>query len=174
MRADGGALLIGGLRYGDLAVTDVAGRTLPAHLDATEGGIRIAVDARGARWPVTVDPTLAQATLVPSDTTDPPYEDFGNAVAVATAGGVTTVVVGAPGKFINGMAHSARRASSPSRGGSYTQLARLGASDGAAQNGFSSSVAVATDGATTTVVVGGGCVLGYTGGTGKDPNKVYV
>ena len=58
LRADGGALLIGGLRYGDLAVTDATGTTLPAHLDATEGGIRIAVDARGAQWPVTVDPTL--------------------------------------------------------------------------------------------------------------------
>ena len=101
-----------------------------------------------------MDPTLAQATLVPSGTTDPPYKDFGDAVAVATAGGVTTVVVGAPGKFINGNGTQGAAYVFTGSGGTYTQQARLIASDGAAQNGFGSSVAVAMDGATTTVVVG--------------------
>ena len=59
-QAADGALLLGDLRYGDLTVTDAAGATLPAHLDVADGDIQIAVDARGAQWPVTIDPTVTR------------------------------------------------------------------------------------------------------------------
>ena len=79
------ALVIGGLRYGGLSVIDAAGATLPAHLETADGTVRIVVDARGAQWPVTVDPTITTARLTPDDYA--PKDDFGESVAAATRAG---------------------------------------------------------------------------------------
>ena len=98
-------------------------------------------------------------------------------VAVASAGGVATVVVGAPRQVRSaGMALSGR--------GVHLHRQRRGVHAASTpdcqrwrvrQNGFGISVAVAMDGATTTIVVGmAAAVLGYSGGTGNNANKVYV
>ncbi|MBN2005559.1 MAG: FG-GAP repeat protein [Anaerolineae bacterium] len=44
------------LRYGDLHVTDAAGRELPAHFELEGTGLRIKLNAAGASYPITVDP----------------------------------------------------------------------------------------------------------------------
>jgi hypothetical protein len=92
--AGGGLVLTGArgkavLRYGDLSVTDARGRTLPAHMTAEHGRVLISVDARGAHYPLTVDPLLNQvAELYASE--GEKEDQFGG--AIAASGG--TVVVG--------------------------------------------------------------------------------
>jgi len=55
--------------YGELFVTDAAGRELPARVAARVGGLALVVDAGDAQWPVMIDPLIAveQAELTVSD-----------------------------------------------------------------------------------------------------------
>ena len=71
-------------RYAALHAWDAAREPLDAQLRATPAGIRITVDARGARFPITVDPivTVASETITPS-----PSVSYGYAVAVGDANG---------------------------------------------------------------------------------------
>lgn len=80
------------LDYRDLSVVDARGKALPSRLKQDGGQLTIAVDTRGAAWPVVVDPLIVrqEATL-----TAPDYErymQFGQSVAVSG----DTAVVGAP------------------------------------------------------------------------------
>ncbi len=79
------------LKYTGLAATDAAGRRLPASLSLSpDGSLRISVDVRGARYPLTVDPMIQQlATLTNSDTS---ADLFGSAVAISG----NTIAVGTP------------------------------------------------------------------------------
>jgi len=97
------ALAIGDLRYSGLTVTDAAGVTLPAHLDLADGTIQIAVNAAGAQWPVTVDPTITSAAISADDHAAQDF--FGQSVATTTLNGTTYVVVGAPQKTVGGNAY---------------------------------------------------------------------
>jgi hypothetical protein len=74
------------LRYGQLAAYDARGRDLPARMELVDAGarIRLAVDARGATYPVTVDPLTTSATW--SFEGDQASAHVG--LAVATAGDV--------------------------------------------------------------------------------------
>ncbi len=85
------------LRYTGLVATDATGRRLPASLSLSRGGsLRVSVDARGARYPLTVDPMIQQlATLTNGDTS---ADVFGSAVAIS--GG--TIAVGAPLESVGG------------------------------------------------------------------------
>ena len=85
------------LMYTGLVATDAAGRRLPVSLSVTPGGsLRISVDARGARYPLTVDPMIQQqATLTNGDAS---ADVFGSAVAIS--GG--TIAVGAPLESVGG------------------------------------------------------------------------
>jgi hypothetical protein len=58
------------LRYSDLSATDRDGRSLAASIIAGGGGrqLGIEVDARGARYPITVDPLIQVAKLTSGDT----------------------------------------------------------------------------------------------------------
>jgi trimeric autotransporter adhesin len=76
------------LSYGALSVSDARGRALPAHLALAGGRLRIRIDARGARYPLRVDPLLAAAELYASGGKE--TEDLG--LSVAVSGG--TVVAG--------------------------------------------------------------------------------
>ncbi len=152
-QADNG-LMIGDLRYSGLTVTDAAGATLPAHLDLADGTIRIAVDAAGAQWPVTVDPLVAQASLAPQTPLGNTTYAFGQSTAIAIANGTTTIVVGAPSELIGTQNEQGAVYVFTGSGGTYTQRARLTASDGVRQNRFGQSVAVTISGGTTTVAVG--------------------
>jgi len=80
-------------RYAGLKVIDAAQRMLPAHLRLAQPGIiEIAVDDRGAQYPLTVDPALTATQAVTlSDPGATANDVFGNSVAVNG----DTVVVGA-------------------------------------------------------------------------------
>lgn len=164
---DGDAIRVGGLRYGGLAVTDATGATLPAHLALVNGAIEIAVDATGATWPVTVDPTITTTVLAGDDHLR--FDYFGQSVATTTLNGTTYIVVGAPVKTVGGNAYQGEAYVFSGSAGTYIQRARLTASDGAAFSEFGGSVAItpSADGTTVTIVVGA-CEISYCA------NKAYV
>jgi hypothetical protein len=96
------------VRYAELKVTDAAGQPLPAWMEGWNAsgrrGMRLVIDARGAAWPVTVDP------LATSPTWSVEYGQVGDALgwSVSTAGdvngdGFADVIVGAIG-YTNGQA----------------------------------------------------------------------
>ncbi|MHB8648339.1 MAG: hypothetical protein ACYDAR_21365, partial [Thermomicrobiales bacterium] len=153
-QVSGGTLAIGNLRYSDLTVTDAVGATLPAHLDVVDGMIQIAVDARGAQWPVQIDPLFSQANLTPQTPPGNTAAYFGQSTAIATANGTTTIVVGASSELIGSQDEQGAVYVFTGSGTTYTQSARLIASDGARQQHFGFSVAITISGGTTTIVVG--------------------
>ncbi|MDQ6832887.1 MAG: FG-GAP repeat protein, partial [Chloroflexota bacterium] len=146
---DGDTVMIGGLRYGGLSVLDATGATLPAHLDVADGTIRIAVDATGAQWPVTVDPTITSATISADD--HAAFDQFGESVAATTLNGTTYIVVGAPQKTVGGNAAQGEAFVFAGSAGTYNQRARLTATDGVANNDFGGSVAITPSADGTTV-----------------------
>ncbi|MHB8645984.1 MAG: FG-GAP repeat protein [Thermomicrobiales bacterium] len=81
----------GELRYSGLAVTDAAGHPLRAALLPDGGTMRITVDTRGAIYPITIDPLVQQAQLLPND--EATTTEFGYAVKVSDNG--NTALVGA-------------------------------------------------------------------------------
>ena len=56
------------LSYSGLKVTDASDKVLPAHLETSGSNIRIAFNDQGATYPVTVDPYIELASLVPPAT----------------------------------------------------------------------------------------------------------
>jgi len=159
----GDSVGIGESRYSALTVTDARGATLPAHLGVTNGAIEIAVDATGAMWPVTVDPTITTTVLAGDDHLR--FDSFGQTVATTTLNCTTYIVVGAPQKnSYQGEAYVFAGSA-----GMYNQRARLVASDGLSNSEFGGSVAItpSADGTTVTIVVGA-CAISYCA------NKAYV
>jgi hypothetical protein len=82
------------LRFGELLAYDADGRALDARFVVRDAGLRIEVDDRGARYPVTIDPILTneEAKLVASLSDSMAIAWFGAAVAIDGA----TAIVGAP------------------------------------------------------------------------------
>jgi len=142
------------LHYAGLKVWDADGRTLPSQFRAADGGVRLSVDERGARYPITVDPVAQQAYLKASNAGA--NDGFGWPVAVSG----DIVVVGAGGEDGSGIgvnpaaddgANGAGAAYVFLRNGAtWSQQAYLKASNTEAGDGFGVSVAVSGD----TVVVG--------------------
>ncbi len=146
-------------RYAGLKVTDAGQRVLPAQLRLVRPGlIEIAVDDRGAQYPLTVDPsiTVTQAVTL-SDPAATSNDLFGNAVAVNG----DTVVVGA---YANkgGLYQGAAYIYSRNQGGAGAWGLAASLSDPAASNGDNFGTSVAVDG--DTVVVG---AQGSSGAQGK-------
>ena len=80
------------LNYAGLKVWDADGKVLPSHFAAAPAGVRLLVDERGARYPLTIDPIAQQAYLKPAAFgTTQVNDQFGGAVAVSG----DTVVIGA-------------------------------------------------------------------------------
>ena len=80
------------LNYSHLKAWDADGRVLPSDMEVQYGVLRLSVDDRGARYPVTIDPMVEQAYLKPAAVGSLQTGDsFGNSVAVSS----NTVVVGA-------------------------------------------------------------------------------
>ncbi|MET0603852.1 MAG: hypothetical protein ABW167_17845 [Baekduia sp.] len=131
------------LRYGDLWAQDAAGRPLAARLEPVAGGLRLAVDVRGARYPVTIDPVYQAAQLLASNGDNGDF--FGWRIAMSG----DTVVVGAPYSHLHrGGVYVFTK---PAAGGwvDGTEVARLTASDGAGGwPGDSLGYSVAFDGET--------------------------
>ncbi len=133
------------LRYDGLVAWDAEGESLPARMAARGGALRLEVDARGAAYPVTVDPLVRteDAKLVASDAA--PEDRFGLSVAVSGS----TAVVGAAWDDDTGSNSGAAYVFVRS-GMVWSQQAKLTASDAAADDLFGFSVGVSGD----TAVVG--------------------
>jgi uncharacterized repeat protein (TIGR01451 family) len=136
------------VRYADLKAWDANGRPLGTRLEAADRGLRLIVEADGARFPVTVDPVFVhEAQLLGHGDPVPPADAmFGSSVSVSG----DTVVAGSPldntpAGLEAGSAYVFVRS-----GTTWTVQQRLLAQDGAASDWFGSSVSVSGD----TVVVG--------------------
>jgi hypothetical protein len=131
----------GALRYDHLYAYDAANRRLPAHLELQAGAaggaslLRLVVDDRQARYPVTIDPLL-QSTLIP------PLGTSYNAVALSGDG--LTALVGAYGTSkVYVFSRSKQSAFNPAI---YTTL-----TNGLVGTDFGWSVALSGDGLTALV-----------------------
>jgi hypothetical protein len=151
-RLRGGSVLLGGhgvlLRYGGLFVTDTHGRTLRSWLQLGDGRVLIRVDARGASYPLQIDPLVQQAELSASPGSR--GEELGESVAISG----NTIVVGTP-NYVNASTNAEQGAAyvftKPASGwANATQVAVLAPKRGQPEELFGHSVAVSGN----TVVVG--------------------
>jgi hypothetical protein len=146
------------LAYRGLAASDARGRPLPAWLGLQGRQLLLHVQARGARYPLTLDPVIQQARLTASD--GAANDGLGYSVAISANG--NTIVAAAPFTAVNGnQSQGAVYVFTKPPGGwqDATQTAKLTASDGAAGDGLGSGftqgqngVAVSADG--NTIVAG--------------------
>lgn len=150
------------LVYSDLFALDADGKLLPSSLLLSDRTVRLEVEARGARYPVTVDPMWTEQTrLSGSDAAD--GDAFGWSVAVSG----DTAIIGAPKKQ-NGANREQGQAYVYFRSGtSWSEQAKLVASDGADNDHFGRSVAIDE----STAVVG---AYSKTVGTGIWQGQAYV
>ncbi len=144
------------VHYIGLKVWDADHRELPARIDADATGLRLSVDERRARYPLTIDPIAQQAYLKASNTDT--GDRFGHSVAVSG----DTVVVGANFEDSNATGVNGNQADNSTLnsgaayvfirdvGGVWSQQAYLKASNTDTNDRFGRSVAVSGD----TVVVG--------------------
>ena len=143
------------IRYSGLAAWDANGRGVPARMKVEGESVTLAVEDRGARYPITIDPIVQQAYVKASNTGADDF--FGLVVAVSG----DTVVVGAWAEDSNATGVNGNQADNSQvfsgaayvfvrSGGTWTQEAYLKASNTGAGDQFGYSVAVSGD----TVVVG--------------------
>ncbi len=141
--------------YANLQVWDAAGKSLSARFLASNAGIGLSVDERGAQYPITIDPIAQQAYLKASNTGANDF--FGSSIAISG----DTVVVGAVGEDSAAIGVNGNQADNSASGsgaayvfvrsgGTWTQQAYLKASNTGAGDLFGASVAISGD----TVVVG--------------------
>jgi hypothetical protein len=132
------------LRYTGLRASDASGRALPAELSLRRGLLVVHLDAQGARYPLRIDPLIAQSqTLTGSEELGTGY--FGNAVALSADG--NTALVGAPYDGNTGAVWVFTRSGS-------TWSPQSGKLLGAGENGegaFGASVALSADGNTALI-----------------------
>jgi hypothetical protein len=158
-RAGGRAVL----SYGALSVSDARGRILPAHLTLAGGRLLIGIDARGARYPLRVDPLLASAELYASPAKE--MEELG--LSVAVSGG--TVVAGTQAANVGGDAGAGDAYVFVEGAGGWatgTQVAELLPKSSKAEERFGRAVAISGK----TIVVGAPFALGL----GEDSGAAYV
>ena len=144
------------LNYTGLKVWDADGKVLASRFEAAgEKAVRLVVEERGARYPLTIDPIAQQAYLKASNAEAGDF--FGISVAIAG----DTVVVGAyfedsNATGVNGIQSDNSASGSGAAyvftrsGGVWSQQAYLKASNTGGSDQFGHSVAIAGD----TVVVG--------------------
>lgn len=165
------------LHYLGLKVWDAEGRPLAARFEpAEENGLRLLVEERDARYPITIDPVAQQAYLKPAAVgVNQTGDEFGTSVAISG----DTVVVGAPkedsdmlgvnnpineGSVDSGAAYVFKLGS-----GGWSQQAILKPSDvGFSQAGDQFGFAVAISG--DTLVVGAPKEDSDTTGSSSSPN----
>jgi hypothetical protein len=148
--ADGGGLVFQDgdhdtLGYEKLVVLDAVGKTLPARMEAAEGGFQIAYHDAGARYPVTVDPLIVSQQAKLNRIHAGANRFFGNSVAISGDLAVIGAFLDPDAASLVGSAYVFSRT-----GGIWSQQAKLTASDAAANDNFGISVAISEG----TVVVG--------------------
>ncbi|MFZ5797427.1 MAG: hypothetical protein C4563_06890 [Desulfobulbus sp.] len=129
------------VKYSGLQAFDADNKALPAQLTLAGSTLRIHVDSREARYPVTIDPFIQNAKLTASDGAAGDW--FGLSVAISG----DTVVIGTYNNSITPVYVFTKLSSGWT---DMTQTAKLTASDGTAGDFFGSSVAISGD----TIVVG--------------------
>ena len=151
------------LRYSNLTVTDDLGRRLPARVEVAHGSVTIQLDDTGARYPITIDPTVelnGGADLTERE----PQRRKASDIQLAISGDDSTLVVGAPHdtpsrySAVYGGAGigTAYVFTKPATGGwqDATATAQLAGSDTTGNDpvdNFGSSVAISKDGHTIAV-----------------------
>jgi len=137
------------LRYTGLRAFDADGRPVPAWFERAGERLRLSIDERDARYPLTIDPIAQQAYLKASNTGF--ADQFGNAIAVS---GDTVVVAAAAedssSSGIDGWQGDGRTDSGAvyvfvQRGASWSQEAYVKASNSGSWDAFGSSVALDGD-----------------------------
>ncbi len=140
------------LRYGQLSARDGAGRTLPSSLSLRGGQIELRVDTSGARFPVTIDPLIEQASR-PLASGEEGEGRFGFSVALSADG--DTALVGAPrnGGFAGAAWVFTREGSTWTQQGPKLTSGEVGEEScvGEAECAFGRSVALSADGNTALV-----------------------
>ena len=153
------------LRYGDLSVTDARGRTLPAHMTVKHGRVLISVDARGARYPLTVDPLLVSVgELYASDGVT--EDELGDSVS---ASGDTVVVGDTENSSVRGDGSAYVFTEGAGGWATATQQTKLVPSSQETEEGFGTSVAISGG----TIVVGAPDRAGI-GGVGAGQAYVFT
>ena len=151
----------GALAYAGLRSTDAAGRVLRSRFVVAGNRIEIRVDAVGARYPVTIDPTwttTSTPTATLTNAAGATGDRFGSDVALSADG--TTAIVGAP--FANnvvGAAYIFHASAEGSWSSSSTPVATLTDSTGAGGDTFGGDVALSADGTTALLAGGRGSLL---------------
>ena len=131
------------LTYDKLYVLDANDKEIPARLQLAGRVVQILVEDRDAAYPLTIDPWLQQAKLTADD--DAAGDQFGNSVAVSGDTAVVGAYANDDGGSTSGSAYVFVRS-----GTTWSQQAKLTASDAAAGDQFGYEVAVSGD----TAVVG--------------------
>jgi len=136
------------LRYGALTVTDARGRMLRSRLGLRGSLLSLLIDARGARYPLHVDPLIQQGPKL-TGSGEVKAGEFGLGVAISANG--TTAIVGGPADNTNvGAAWVFTRS-----GSTWTQQGpKLTASGESGEGQFGYTVALSADG--NTALIGGG------------------
>ncbi len=132
--------------YAELIAADATGRALPAYLGVSESRVTLAVDARGAQFPIAIDPLLylANARVTADDAA--PDDQFGSGIALSG----TTAVIGAHFDDVGANVDQGSAYVFTRTGTTWTQQAKLIASDGRLGDEFGYRVALAGE----TVLVG--------------------
>ena len=140
------------LRYSGLSATDAAGHSLRSWLALQNGQIVLRVDARGARYPLRIDPFVQQGGKLTGAGERGEEGEFGYSVALSAEGTTTTALIGGPAD--NGKVGAAWVFTRT--GSTWTQQgAKLTGKEEAGAGEFGKSVALAVEGTTTTALVGG-------------------
>jgi hypothetical protein len=137
------------LRYSGLKAWDARGRSLVAGIEVAGSEVRLRVQDIGAVYPVVIDPWLQVAKLTASDRSS--YAFFGGCLALS---GGTAVVGASAASSDTGAAYVFVRS-----GTTWTQEAKLTASNGVPNDSFGSSVALRGN----TAIVGAVGVAGNAG-----------
>jgi len=132
------------LRYMGLAVTDALGRPLRSWLEQADKRLLLRVDARGARYPVHVDPFVEQRQEL-AGTEESEASQFGYSVALSSDG--NTALVGGP--FADGERGALLVFTRSS--GTWTEQAKLPDPSQTESAYFGYSVALSADGNTALV-----------------------
>ena len=137
------------LRYGGLVASDARGRTLGSWLELDGGRLSLVVDARGARYPLRVDPLIQQGARLTGGHEIKGLDGaaFGWSVALSADG--NTALIG--GAFDNGKVGAAWVFTRS--GETWTQQAKLTGGEESGVGEFGDSVALSADG--NTALIGG-------------------
>ena len=136
------------LRYTGLTATDAHGRVLHSWLQLHAGRLLLRVDARGARYPLRIDPFIQQGEKLTGSGETGTFGDFGYSVALSADGNTALIGGWADNNYV-GAAWVFTRS-----GEAWTQQgSKLTGSGETGQGRFGSSVALSGDG--TTALIGG-------------------